>query len=561
MLKLDAAPGVIGGLVYDGVSSSLYQIALHEIGHSLGLAHSDDTNAVMYPFAEGTQNQTPNASDIAGILTEYAAVACYAEGTRILAARGEIAVEALRVGEMVPGLRSRRLRRVRWIGQRMIVADRHPRPHDVRPIRVVAGAFGPGLPHRDLRLSPDHAVLVEGGLVPVRYLVNGASIRQEPVSEVTYFHVELEDPAGEAVHDVMAAEGLPAESYLDTGNRGDFAEAGAVLRLHPEFSRGVWAARGCADLHVCGEVVARARRSLLRRAVGLGYGSSTDPQLQLCNDGRIVEPFAMGAGRWRFRSAAGAVRLLSRTAVPAEVREADGDGRRLGVAIARIALDGKVIPLDDPRLEAGFFAMETAGSRRWRWTDGDALLRLEHSGMLDITLVFSLAVLGRGGGGSAVVRAGVSVATPLPALSREGRGRRQMVSFVVLTERGVFRQGFHVRDLFHALLLQKVGNSAAQAGVGDPVRGIGGLRQVAALDLVFALGSGLDPREAVGDGEVDGAGSSRVRSAGKASRRRSPSCGRRGRRCPSGSGRRRPACRRAAPASAPRRRRGVRRAG
>ena len=55
------------------------------------------------------------------------------------------------------------------------------------------------------------------------------------------------------------------------------------------------------------------------------------------------------------------------------------------------------------------------------------------------------------------------------------------------------------------LVLEVVGDRIAQALVGDPVRGIGGHRQVAARELVRPLGAGLDPLEPVGDGVVDGA--------------------------------------------------------
>ena len=58
-------------------------------------------------------------------------------------------------------------------------------------------------------------------LVPVRLLVNGTSIRHERVATVTYWHIEL--PA----HAIVLAEGLPAKSYLDTGNRGAFEGAPA----------------------------------------------------------------------------------------------------------------------------------------------------------------------------------------------------------------------------------------------------------------------------------------------------------------------------------------------
>lgn len=50
-----------------------FSIALHELGHSLGLAHSDDPTAVMYPsISESTVWTQLAADDIAGILSLYA---------------------------------------------------------------------------------------------------------------------------------------------------------------------------------------------------------------------------------------------------------------------------------------------------------------------------------------------------------------------------------------------------------------------------------------------------------------------------------------------------------
>lgn len=62
------------GSYYQGTVTTLYQVALHEIGHSLGLAHSTDTSAVMYPSV-GPSDTDLNASDIQGIQTLYGAAA------------------------------------------------------------------------------------------------------------------------------------------------------------------------------------------------------------------------------------------------------------------------------------------------------------------------------------------------------------------------------------------------------------------------------------------------------------------------------------------------------
>lgn len=55
---------------YQGTSTTLFEVVLHEFGHSLGLAHSTDPNAIMYPYL-GPNNANLNASDIAGIQALY----------------------------------------------------------------------------------------------------------------------------------------------------------------------------------------------------------------------------------------------------------------------------------------------------------------------------------------------------------------------------------------------------------------------------------------------------------------------------------------------------------
>jgi hypothetical protein len=120
-------------------------------------------------------------------------------------------------------------------------------------VRVAAGAFGPGRPHSDLFLSPDHAVYVEQVLIPVRCLVNGSTIAQVPVDIVTYHHIEL------AEHDLLLAEGLPAESFLDMRDGTNYANRPGSVRLYPDHSARMWEAFGCARLVVAGPELEAAR--------------------------------------------------------------------------------------------------------------------------------------------------------------------------------------------------------------------------------------------------------------------------------------------------------------
>src|SRR5208282_2629202 len=112
--------------------------------------------------------------------------ACFMRGTTILTDLGEVAVEDVHVGDLVRTVLGKAAAPIIWIGQRRVDCTRHPKPKQVWPVCVAAGAFGPGRPHSDLWLSPDHAVYVEGVLIPVRYLINGCTIMQVPAERVTY---------------------------------------------------------------------------------------------------------------------------------------------------------------------------------------------------------------------------------------------------------------------------------------------------------------------------------------------------------------------------------------
>jgi hypothetical protein len=98
-----------------------------------------------------------------------------------------------------------------------------------------------------LLLSPDHSVFVEDVFIPIRHLVNDTTVVQIDVATVTHYHIELPR------HDVVLAEGLPAETYLETGARFAFGTAAArwncIPTSHPTRRASAW----------CGEISATPR--------------------------------------------------------------------------------------------------------------------------------------------------------------------------------------------------------------------------------------------------------------------------------------------------------------
>jgi hypothetical protein len=287
---------------------------------------------------------------------------------------------------------------VRWIGHRRLDLRRHPEPAAVQPVRILAHAFAQGQPRRDVLLSPDHALLFDGMLIPARLLMNSMMIRQERNwRTISYFHVELD------THDVLLAEGLAVESYLDTGNRGMFENAGLPLTLHPFARAGNEQARreaeSCAPLVVDAERVVRVWRKLAERARALGHiapeaATTTDPALHVEVDGRNLAPVMAREERAVFMLPATveSVHLVSRATTPNMLRPWVDDRRLLGITVRHLRLrhndDVTDIPLDHPRLRDGWWALERDGCRHARWTNGRASLPLALEGPSTLEIEF-----------------------------------------------------------------------------------------------------------------------------------------------------------------------------
>lgn len=155
---------------------------------------------------------------------------CFLAGTMIATPEGEVAIETLLPGQLVSTVDGRALP-VRWLGKQTI-ATTFADPDRSMPIRIRAGALADGVPARDLRVSPSHAMYVDGVLAHAGALVNGLSIVRETQMPESFCYYNIEF----AEHALVMADGAPAESYVDNVSREHFdnwAEREALGEMAP----------------------------------------------------------------------------------------------------------------------------------------------------------------------------------------------------------------------------------------------------------------------------------------------------------------------------------------
>ncbi|AHJ66000.1 Hint domain-containing protein [Granulibacter bethesdensis] len=327
--------------------------------------------------------------------------ACFLAGSMIGTPDGERPVEELRAGDRVLAFRDgvQHAAQVTWAGHASVTAC-VGLPDDMAgyPVRVLKDALADGVPSRDLLITPEHCLFLDGKFIPVRMLVNGSSIIYDrSITDYQYYHIETEG------HAVIRAEGALTESYLDTGNRIRFGTAdGNVVSIGHGNARS-WQHDAAAPLAVSREVVEPIFRALAARAEVIMPGSrnvapelTTDADLHLVSDaGQILRKVRETNGRAVFMIPAGVetVRILSRTSRPCDVFGPFVDDRRtLGVLV------GEVVLFDAGSAQAINLTLANEGWNAWdeaeagRWTAGNAVLKLdrrsqEGMGMLAIQIL------------------------------------------------------------------------------------------------------------------------------------------------------------------------------
>lgn len=190
-----------------------------------------DVTAYFVPYQK-------NSEDISALISEPGsssskvtsttdAANCFLADTLIRTPSGQRKVQELSPGDLVLTTDNCAVP-VKWIGRQTTNAQHSDAK--LQPVCIQAGALGDGLPERDLFVTADHGMVIEGFIVNASALVNGSTIRWVPRSGLpaflTVYHVETER------HDVIFANGAPAETFIDYAGRRAFDNFDEFLDLH-----------------------------------------------------------------------------------------------------------------------------------------------------------------------------------------------------------------------------------------------------------------------------------------------------------------------------------------
>ncbi|MDO9525325.1 MAG: Hint domain-containing protein [Gemmobacter sp.] len=142
---------------------------------------------------------------------------CFIAGTLIATPQGERAVEGLQPGDLVSTADGGAVP-LRWLGHRRVSGFELARYPELRPVVIPAGLFGPGQPHSDLGLSPQHRIVVDGWqvellfgaeamLMPALHLVGAGARHGTQPGPLDFYHLLFDG------HAVVLANGLRSESF------------------------------------------------------------------------------------------------------------------------------------------------------------------------------------------------------------------------------------------------------------------------------------------------------------------------------------------------------------
>ncbi|WP_299288240.1 Hint domain-containing protein [uncultured Tateyamaria sp.] len=171
-------------------------------------------------------------------------VPCFTPGSRAMTPDGPVAVEDLRVGDLVD-TRDNGPQEIRWIGRKFVTAGMLERAPYLQPILIQKDSMAPAIPDRDMHVSPQHRMLVANSATQLwlgedEVLVKAKDMTHKPGIDVdtegegvTYIHIMFDQ------HEIVLVDNAWTESFQP----GDMLSSDAadevfkeLLELFPELA-------------------------------------------------------------------------------------------------------------------------------------------------------------------------------------------------------------------------------------------------------------------------------------------------------------------------------------
>ena len=243
----------ICGITYKNPRGGTYEITFTD---TRGTSHTEDllvwhtgSNFIFVPLPRSNFDSGSKVTCLIGWKNDtegfdYDDITCFTTGTLIQTRTSFQAIEDIEIGDVIET--SLGQSPVLWIGRRKISAQALAHNPKLRPIRILAGALGKGLPKRDLLVSRQHRILVQSKISErmfgkpevlisaIRLIALSGVFIDESVTEVEYFHLLFDQ------HRIIFAEGSPTESmYTGPEALKNLSKVSReeILKIFPEVAK------------------------------------------------------------------------------------------------------------------------------------------------------------------------------------------------------------------------------------------------------------------------------------------------------------------------------------
>ncbi|MBS0980679.1 Hint domain-containing protein [Acetobacter thailandicus] len=315
---------------------------------------------------------------------------CFLAGTLIQMASGYVKVEEIKAGDKIMVRQADgnfAEETVKWVGRKhhnVRIAQKYP---DLAgyPVCIKKDALAEGVPFKDLLVTPEHSLFIDGNFIPVRMLVNGVNIYYDlEINQYYYYHIETEQ------HAVIDANGALTESYLNTGNKNSFSNPGGsdagVVQGYFERPKS-WLEDAAAPLATHRELVEPVFRKILNnchaRQVQAEAETTLNPDLYLYDPvtRAMTYPFKKDGVHVFFtiRNEVSRVYLSSLASRPADTIGPFVDDRReLGVRVGDIEVlnDNEILIVNEHLEDKELSGWSVYEGGEGRWTTGLAAIDL-----------------------------------------------------------------------------------------------------------------------------------------------------------------------------------------